>query len=179
MKKSILLLAIGMLALTSCKKETLEPVAPEPTATTPIGSDYSIEFLAGDYTSSHYTDITIKVNGDDIGTLSSSTTTMTAEDVSNYYNANGQFPNSGALTFSADLNSYYNIEAFTSSGDLIGSTGSKELILVPDNDFGGDKPWLTDDVYTGSGSSPVGVNGNDCSFVGINNTLLLIFEIDG
>lgn len=173
MKNVILLFALGLVFI-GCKKENPEPTAqPAPVAT----SNYTIQFFAGDYGPTHYTDVVIRVNGDSIGVLTSHTTTLNAEGVSNFYDANGEFP-PGALSFDVDLNSSYNIEAYTLSGQLIGSTGMKQLILVPDNDFGGNKPWLTDDVWNGNASSPVGTNGNDCSFVGINKTLLLIFELE-
>lgn len=172
MKKIILILTVAALTFVSCKKETIEP--------TPV---YSIEFLAGYYpNTANYTDIVIKVNGDSIGVLTTHTTTLNAEDVAKYYELNKEFPIMQTLVFEAYLDSLYNIEAYTLSGELIGSTGEKLFKLVPDNDFDGDKPWLTDDVYTAdytaNVSSQVGANGNDCTFLGIDKTLLLIFEIE-
>lgn len=174
MRKSILL-SIGVLSLifASCKKDVVEP-----TPTVVTQSNYSIHFLAGSYDATHYTDVVIKINGDSIGVLSSHTTTLSIEDIADYYETNGEFPFFPPLEFSAQLGLSYNIEAFTSSGELIGSTGSKPLILVDDNDFGGDKPWLTDDSYNGSPNSPVGVDGNDCHFFGVDETLLLVFELE-
>jgi hypothetical protein len=179
MKKYNLILAVTFLALASCEKETIEPtpvVEPTPTVT---ASEYSIEFLAGDYYYGiHYTDIVIKVNGDSIGVLSSATTDMDVADVVEYYELNGEFPNTGALSFSANLGTDYNIEAFTLLGDLIGSTGSLTLKLLDDADFGGQKPSLGNwGDWNENPSSPVGDNGSDCRFIGINKTLLLIFEI--
>jgi len=176
MKKIILILTVAALTFVSCKKETIEPtpvVEPTPTVTS-----YSIEFLAGDYSGTHYTDIVIKVNGDSIGVLSSATTTMTTGDAADYWDNNGELPVAGALSFNAELNTSYNIEAYTLSGNLIGSTGSKPFILVYDSDFG-NRPWLTDDGYIPNDNSSVGADGNDCSFIGADKTLLLIFEIDG
>jgi hypothetical protein len=175
MKKYILILVAAFLTLASCKKEAIEPTPePQPVAAT----QYTIKFLAGDYSIVHYTDIVIKVNGDSIGVLSSTTTNMDIVGVAEYYDVNGEFPNTGALSFSANLGTLYNIEAFTLFGDPIGSTGSLTLKLVPDADFGGQKPSLGDwNGWTESPLSPVGSNGNDCNFIGINKTLLLIFEI--
>ena len=175
MKKYILILVAAFLTLASCKKEAIEPTPePQPVAAT----QYTIKFLAGDYSAAYYTDIVIKVNGDSVGVLSSATTTMNSEGVNTAYNASGVFPNS--LSVDVDLGSSYNIEAFTLSGDLIGSTGSKALTLVPDNDSntGEDKLWLTDDVWNGNPGSPVGTSGNDCQFVGKPTTLLLLFQME-
>jgi len=173
MKKYILILATVFLTLASCKKEAIEPEPePQPVAAT----QYTIKFLAGDYSAAYYTDIVIKVNGDSVGVLSSATTTMDDAGVSSAYEASGVFPNS--LSTQVDLGSSYNIEAFTLSGDLIGSTGSKQLMFTPDNDYGGDKLWLTDDVWNGSPASPVGTSGNDCQFVGKPTTLLLLLQME-
>jgi hypothetical protein len=172
MKKSILLLAVsfGMLAFTSCKKETIEPVVENPTEpVVVVETEYTFEFLATDVVGeNNYTDIVVRVNGDSIGV-----TPSTALNTEGIYNSNGQV---ASLSMDGDINSYYTIEAYTSSGELIMSVNNAQFLENLSEDFGEGRIYLTDS-FEEDDNSPVGSGGIDCHFVDINNKLVFLFEV--
>ena len=119
MKKSILLLAIGMLALTSCKKETLEPVAPEPTVTTPTtptAADNSIEFIVYDGSGSgtaYNTNLDVYDGTTLVGNLSNHTTTLYDDDL---YSVTAS---QGGLSLEAVVGQGENINIRNAAGDTL------------------------------------------------------------
>ncbi|NVK65694.1 MAG: hypothetical protein HWE22_13965 [Flavobacteriales bacterium] len=175
---SIVLVVLSV-NLISCKKEVEEPME-QTTATT----EYSIEFVIGDYSGeNNYTNLDLYVDNQLKGNLSNYMVNINEESIGVELEATGTFPS--ALSVPVNLNQTYNIEFRDAVNDSLVANITGFVKLTPNDFDGSNSPalWYSQSVEnismnwnTSYIDNTIGTNGYNYYFMPFGDKM--IFEIN-